>query len=372
MTYEQIALALHTLIVLGVPRYRNSIFQIPSQPSSAPKKYRVEFDVLKGICIIAVVIIHIVYFGLLATDSLSNIWVLNYANTISRFTIGGFFFASGFLLTAPSSWDGASIRTFYGKKFLRIALPYAGVTYLVWNFFRLDESYWWLLISGKASVPFYFVPVLFQLYLLFPLLHYIRNKWPRTLLWGSFLLVQISFWTGVLYQYGNVILFGTFIFYFVFGMVRKDLLDVSSTTRRAWLEIVGWYLGIHFGLSLVVVGLVPEEPFATQIYNSQFSYAMALAGLILYWATHYLRFGVWVQRGLVQLGRLSLWIFLLHYPIQEIILDQVYTNNPFWVAVALHFVLTWVIVIPCAYVFQIIYGVFLKQMGTERVTKETK
>lgn len=372
MSYEEIALALHTLIVLAVPRYRKSIFRVPSQAASPAKKYHPEFDILKGGAIIAVVLIHTVYFGLLQSDSLNAIWILNYANTISRFTIGAFFLASGFLLVAPPSWNASSIIGFYSKKFFRIAIPYAGVTYLVWDLFQLEESYWWLVVSGTAAVPLYFVPVLFQLYLLFPVLAYLQNRWPGIVLWGSFVLAQISFWTGLLYQSGGVIVFGTFIFYFVFGMVRRDLLEPSSETRRAWGEIVLWYLCIHAGLSALMVGISPNNPFATHIYNSQFSYAMAMSGLILYWATHLLRFGGLVQTGLIQLGRLSLWIFLLHYPIQQLLFDPVYEQSSLWQGFFMHFGGTWLITIPLAWVFHWGYGYLLRWGGMMRVTNGAK
>ncbi len=362
MSYDQITVALYSLIILVVPKYRQSLFAVGSVGVPQKRIYRPEFDMLKGVAIIAVVVIHSVYFGVGETDSFVAMGILHYFNAIARFAIGAFLLISGFLLAVPVQWNFSSLIHFYGKKILRILIPYGIITYGVWILFGLEISYWWAFLSGSAALPLYFVPLLFQLYMVYPFLIYIGQRHPETVLWGSFICSQIFFWLGGASPYYGIVFFPAYLYYFMFGIVQKSLLYPSRWQRRAWLEMCVLYAVLHFGFTLALGQENVNNDFATHTYNSQFLYSVAVSGLLLYWIPRLTAAFPVIQKNLIGVGKLSLWVFLLHYPIQAVLSEFMYQGQFFWRSVTIHFILTWVLVIPSAYICKVLYNAFIQQI----------
>lgn len=150
-----------------------------------------EFDILKGIAITAVVLIHVTSHGIHAFDRTSYLYFFYLiANRLSQFAVPTFIFASCVLLSYIYRNDFrtitfAKLKTFYTKRFTRIIPPY-----LIWTLIYLIvrniesngsititlENYSNFLLRGDGYYHLYFVVVILQVYIFLPyLIHVISH-----------------------------------------------------------------------------------------------------------------------------------------------------------------------------------------------------
>lgn len=328
--YETIIFIILLCVVLCIPRYRNVLFFVGNRVDGvgvSPSQRNQGIDFLKGSAVLAVILIHVIYFALAQVLTLTDVYIINLLNAMLRFAIGGFLIASGYLLRSPQVWFSRDGLMFYWKKIVRIGIPYGLVTYLLWLIESPESSLGKLLLTGTASVPLYFVPVLFQLYLIYPLLDGLRKKYPYMLLIGSFALSVFSFLTGYLYTAGGMVLCTQFLFFFVYGMTIGDQLSNVSREWRKYLEILFIYVGAHsiVALRYLTLEFNPADPLVTHVYNTQLVYAIVMTQLLVFLGTHY--HSRWFQ-SIRWCGKMSLWIFLLHFPIQNALYSPSYQASP--------------------------------------------
>ncbi len=103
-----------------------------------------------------------------------------------------------------------------------------------------------LLLLGYADYHLYFVPMILQLYLLFPILRFFYQRWPKLTLLGAFLIQIIWFAT---FSYQQKLPFNWYIFaedheqylwstnwiaYFVLGMHLPRILSLLNQKRTLW------------------------------------------------------------------------------------------------------------------------------------------
>lgn len=141
-----------------------------------------ELDALRVLAMIGVILIHVTA-PFITHESGFTLLGMNLAylvNQLTRFSVPLFFLLSGFSLGiggAPKSYGG-----FLKKRCSKILLPYVVwvILYQLWNCSK-DVALWltqiqdlkWFaleLLTGRAAPHLYFVPIIFQCYLLFPLL----------------------------------------------------------------------------------------------------------------------------------------------------------------------------------------------------------
>ncbi len=300
---QQILIGLSLLLVIPplaahfVPaRAKSEVLPSDETPKRIPF-----FDVIRGVAIVAVVLIHITYlFPELSGVSERTLAVMN---NLLRFTIPVFILTSGMLLAPPQStwwWFGEFIR----RRFVAIGIPYI----LVVGIIALEQGYSLTtfvskVVSGTAEVPFYFIIALFQLYLLYPLLYRIA-------------LYRVGVWLTLVFSFVTVTLpfpaylhpfvhFFPLVFFFVWGIYLRAHMLTTSYRPVLW----PWAL-------LCVVYLATTiffEP--ARFYNTQFTYGPAFFVLAywLYTLTAY-RLGR-IYAGIAYLGSISLWIFLTHFAV---------------------------------------------------------
>ena len=199
-----------------------------------------------------------------------------YINQLVRFAVPIFILISGLLLFA-SNTDYKGVRgyfAFLGKRLKRIFIPY-----IIWSFIyiiyslRSDLGSIWFdkgaflldsarkLLYGSAHAHLYFVIIMIQLYLLFPLLSYLMKRWCRLVLALSF-LVTLYYQTGVyLYLMGlvkfpyfllpNYMFFPTWIFYFVFGMYFTTRMEFWKSKLQGKILPVSAVWAASFVLLLI-------------------------------------------------------------------------------------------------------------------------
>jgi surface polysaccharide O-acyltransferase-like enzyme len=263
-------------------------------------KERIDFyDFLKGIAIIAVIIIHAGYFYSASDLDKHNLF-FSLSNALSRFCIPIFFISSGILLRPWREIENKN--KYYQKKFLRIFLPYIILVTLMAIYFKAPTSkYLYLLISGQALVPFYFVIVLLQLYLIYPILNrYRREKY--------FLLVTFLISFSVTLPFDPVVFFGIpvfikFLFFFSYGMYMRDYFLSESRLKKIeltlWLTIVSTYI--------IILLIYPA-----MYFNFRLFFGLAIFNLLYYYRETLGR-RTYLYKTLVNIGTYSLWIFLFHF-----------------------------------------------------------
>ncbi len=300
-------------IVLVVPKLRKVYFSSEAPPTrnrarSLPvgegglnrlKTSRLTFfDFTKGLAITAVVLIHSIYLFKEKFPDFDPFW-LDSINNLSRFAVGFFFISSGALLTSGLT----------KKKILRIFMPYVLACIAIGVFQQKSLD---LIIGGvfrgDLLPPYYFIPVLFQFYLLFPLLTRLRAK--KYFLPVSLTISYICYATPGLTYIAGVHTFGPLLFLFTFGMAYSGKLKSQKPFGNisTWALIIPIYIGLQF--------MLPAH-----YYNSRFFYAPALFVVL-----HYLwyKFRALEKVKVLQtLGKLSLWIYLVHFSIESFFVNLI-------------------------------------------------
>jgi len=104
----------------------------------------------------------------------------NYLTHLADFGVPVFFFVSGFVLSLRY-FNSLDMKGFYRRRLTVIVLPYLAFSalYIIYNFFTVADytagRALWSIVLFDATGIFWFIAVLLQLYLLFPLL----TRWQR-------------------------------------------------------------------------------------------------------------------------------------------------------------------------------------------------
>lgn len=289
------------MLILLVPYFRKIYFCVDCPVNDQKVAGRdLFFDFLKGLAILAVIFIHVAYANNKFTvDGQNNSFVL-VMNNLARFAIPFFFICSGILLSPVNNVK--ELKDFYARKIWRIFLPYL-LCCLAFAFV-LNQTLWqffYNLVAGRADVPYYFIIVLLQLYLLFPLLNIAKvNKY---FLFLSFLLSLFCNIADVRFYYGVPLCF-EFLFFFCYGMICRDRFlnnRVEKTEKYFWIFLVALYF------ILMVFRL-------EHYYNVRLFYGLALFNLLFIYRNYIINNRL-IFKHISKIGQNSLWIYLLHFQI---------------------------------------------------------
>lgn len=279
-----------------------------SETCCSPRVYF--FDFIKGVSIIGVILIHVAYFYYDFDKYETFSFYQNYIIKIFRYSVPFFLISSGFLLDLKN-FSLKEIFKFYYKKFFRLFIPYLIFCILFFIFKNNNFNIIKFIgefFNGNISKPYYFISILFQLYIIYPLILFLFNKFSNLkILIFSFL---ISF-LGPLFLLNGINLFIPYLIYFIFGIYIKK--NIENTNL---LEILKSKNFIIFNTFIVVLYFLlsivgPSEKYS----NFQFAYSMSL----------FLLFFVNKERienkyKLLQIiGKNSFYIFLIHFELMNLI-----------------------------------------------------
>lgn len=295
------------LLIILNPQLRPIFFRpVPSEKPLATDSGRLEFfDHLRGIAIIAVIFIHLPllyerHFGSTQTE------FFDFFNNLVRFAIPFFFIASGVLLK-PIFDETQTFGNYLRRKVLRIVVPYTLCVAAIVAFHRpliLDSFHWYL--SGIAATPYYFVVLIFQFYLIYPLLIRLRKY-----SWFLHLMLLISFVAYVtpwMWKWNEVPLFPRYLFFFAYGVYVRDYIlgrEDFSAEKVRWLAVV---------LIYALLSAFALDRFT----NHRYFYGVALFNLCYIYAEPIAK-SKYLARVLQAFGKRSLWIFLTHFLVCEIL-----------------------------------------------------
>lgn len=328
--------------------------QTAGQP--APKKARIpEIDILRALAILAVIMIHATGFMLtkLSRDSIYYV-PYSFLQYASSFAVPVFIWISGFVtfysyLDKPMT--GRMLGSFYRKRLLTTVIPYILFS-IVYYWFRhpgydnlLSASslrhFGYLLLTGGAYTHLYYMFIILQFYLLFPLLLYAAKKCGKhawiaflagtALQWAYYffnreVVVNLTSIPDVFHKTGSWFL--SYMAYYMLGaflaansrrfiaFMRFETPFRSGAARGLlWLLVFALWIaaGVYYAY-IYYMGNVHKEWAASQtfaivwfVYNLASAFALFRLSV---WA--YRRFGAFWRQAFVLLGQCSFGVYLLH------------------------------------------------------------
>lgn len=236
----------------------------------------IEYDLLRIFAALAVIAIHVT-----ARYDLGSSWLVFLGNQATRNAVPMFIIMSGFVLYFADRQRWLPVQFFLSRRFGRVLNPY-----IFWTVIYVLATAWFYrqswpdtqsfavslakhLMFGTGFFHLYFLIIIFQLYLLYPLLRIWLKRYPGSLLLLSFVLtltgqtlVYLSELKLITLPYLGFLyctLFPLWLFYFVLGMyMAAHTKEMANLVRgREWL------LGI---LALLSLGLLLADSYYTRVY----------------------------------------------------------------------------------------------------------
>ncbi len=198
-----------------------------------------EIDTLRGLSALSVILIHVSGFYV----AFSSIGF--YSNQIVRFAVPIFILLSGFsLYYSDSTRKPDAYASFILKRLQKIFMPYLlwSSVYLLLRILEGGKTHTLkeigtILLHGQASYHLYFIIIIMQLYLIYPLLRKAVQRFGRWTLVISF-LITLYYQTGIYLRavkldilpikrilFENYMVLFTWVFFFVLGMMLAKHFD---------------------------------------------------------------------------------------------------------------------------------------------------
>jgi fucose 4-O-acetylase-like acetyltransferase len=292
---------------------KNPILQTPKERSQA-------IDILRGIAMCGIVLIHVDSYILYYHPDDSITYFSRSIANLSRFSVPAFILSSGIFL----SWKGK--QDFWKARLFQLILPYS-IFCLAGYFTKYPfvQARWIDFVlrffTGSIFEPYYYVPLLLQFYFLFSVFFKENEKWSTsvrfTILFSALLLNLLSthfFPSGELFKKLEPFLFTNFIFFFVLGILSKRILSNPLlflefiTQKKIKISL--------YSLTLIYIIYIIQTSYQSRFgFSNHFIFYPVASFLLL----QYL--GITLEKSkstsvlklvLSHIGKNSLFIFLAH------------------------------------------------------------
>lgn len=297
---------------------------------------RIDFiDFAKGFSILTIVFYH--YLQRSATGIMAN------AIELGGSGVHLFLILSGFGLCLSSG--SFSALAFYKRRFIKVLIPYyIYVTFLfILNQFivffptgdlyaYLGHIFWYKMfdkaILGSFTYPLWFLSVIIQFYLFFPLLFLLKQRLGSRFFVALTTGISVLYWIAVLLlgQEANPVFTHFFLQYlweFCLGMVLADL--YTQKGYRFWQQ----KLPVSAVAAIVGIGLMGVLALkggrAGSLLND-FPAAIGYTALVICFYTICLKIGPFLIRCFKAVGRISYELYLVH-PFVAIVVVKVLYNQ---------------------------------------------
>lgn len=312
-----------------------------------------EIHILRAIGCLFVVAVHVSGSFYYAHGQQYNEWTL-FINQISRFGTPMFALISGFLLFYQTRNRGFNFKKFTTSRFTKIGLPF-----LFWSSFYLLFTYFVLganplasgeklflvdFVFGNTFYHLYFMSIVFQFYLLFPLLQLFKSKWQ----WPVLLVISIfinfyfvkSFNPGQFDGILNSILsqrafLPSWLFYFIFGGFLAYFWEPLNVFAKRYKILLG--LAVLF----ITAAAVWEYKTAGSAPSNRVSNMLNIPVITLFviGIGSHLQKVKWLNSFFIKIGTLSMAIYLVHpfvlYTFVQIAPDYIWKTSLFPVVFAI-------------------------------------
>ncbi|MEC0230193.1 acyltransferase [Paenibacillus alba] len=290
-----------------------------------------EIDNVRALAIIAVLLIHGTSNATLLPLGTASQALFFILNKISLFTVPLFIWISGLVLfyTYFDRWEPGMAIAFWTKRVRKILIPYVGwsLFYYLFNQFmfhgeiHVDPVYFIkLLVSGNASYHLYYMIIIVQFYLLFPLLMTAAKRFPRfrQSLIPLGIILQVSgygfhHWVHPIPEYTS--LFISYLVLFACGAfvgIHYSAAVSWSNRYRSWLWSIALIAGASYASMLLLhqYSLISLEN--TWYELALLLYCLAIPLCVLQWARRLVFMSSSLSRLMSSLGAASFGIYLLH------------------------------------------------------------
>ncbi len=199
-----------------------------------------EIHLLRILACLMVIVIHVTATPVvtLIPNSIPQLFFI-FINRFSKPSVPIFIFISGFLLKTPSP-----STSFYKNKIPKLVVPYIlwatayYVLFVILKIYPLSLNFYLLgLLKGTFVYHLYFMVIILQLYLLFPLIQRAYTKWGILPVFLLSLALQTA--SGLTAFPMQDRLFPTYIGYFVLGMVLRENKHTFSLYKGSTLILTG-------------------------------------------------------------------------------------------------------------------------------------
>lgn len=291
-----------------------------------------ELDFVRAIAIIAVVLIHATSEATILPAAGSITQKFFYSiNTLGAFAVPVFIILSGIVLFYKyyDSWRFRDSITFYKKRIMSVLYPYLVFSVFYYLYYQIKytdgvtfdiRAFAGLLPYGDAFYHLYYMSIIFQFYLLFPIIISLTKRFR----WFESSLVLI----GVLIQ-------GGFYVYFTWFNNISNRATMSVTYFALFLA--GAVIGIHYhkiskwiernSLWLIPLGILTGalyvgmfwsvKYYGASIQNTWFmlvynAYALLMAIALIGAGKFVLKLSPKLSKPVLRLGKASFGVYLLH------------------------------------------------------------
>ena len=310
----------------------------------------IEIDALKAAAVTAVIIIHSISAAIAPfLTKWPQIGLLLGTDQIMRFSVPFFITVSGYLLAGKYQHTKIEFVPFLKKRALQLLPMYflwSGIIYLYLNYFTGEPGNQYNLLQitflGRADYHLYFVPVLFYLYLTFPILIYLNRK-SKTAVLITALTLQLAailfanlvnnhffqppFLWGDQQQYVFPL---SWIFYFVLGIYLQG---INGTNLQKIVRAISVISIVPAAIYLFVDSLTIYKETQSYISATTFTrlsiliFASLTAIIFLSWQQTVLRIPKLAVRLLSSIGKRSYNIYLFHTLVIRILYQLVKPEN---------------------------------------------
>lgn len=313
------------------------------------KKWIPEIQIMRGIFIICVVLIHILYIPISRLNSSTMTYGIYYTfNRFIQFAVPGFILIASILITYNLQQEKMNVLKFYKRKINAVLMPYLfwSITYILCRYFVgaieykqlisiSDWAFW--IIFGKGYSHLYFMSVIIQVYLLAPLLigiiKTIKKNFLITFIIGIGIQI-IFYWINKFFIY-KVFPYPATLFYWYFIIIWLGLW--IGYNYNQWCQIIDKYFKLIIMIFLTsmifYIKLCFDIEWGKPINN--FTYQMVWYVYVFFASAIILRIsraiilkGSSIKLLLNKIGKYSFSIYFIHPFIVTVIKDIVRTNNP--------------------------------------------
>ncbi|MFC7686750.1 acyltransferase [Ureibacillus sp. GCM10028918] len=295
-----------------------------------------EIGIVRGIAIIGVLFVHSTSFITVELPPESRSYVFyNFLNTFFKYGTPTFIFLSSFVLFynyANREITKKMLLNFYKKRFLYVVVPYLifsvfyfALTVHLYYDYSLTEAltiFTQKVLTGKAYTHLYFVFISIQLYLIFPLVLYMVQKY-KWISKYSLLIGLVIQWTFVLLNHyffhitfkGSISL--SYMSYYFLGIYLGVYFEQFRTflrTNKRYILSVLWLISGFFyvyAMYLTRKGLASYDSMVYELLWNAFTYFAA----IFYFGfafTIYEKLNGGLKKALLYLGDISFGVYLIH------------------------------------------------------------
>lgn len=337
-----------------------------SNNTSITKNKLIEIDFMRAICCILVIIIHVTaaFWYTFKTSTIPYKVVIN-LNSLSKFAVPSFVFISGFVLYYVYQNKKIETLIFYKKRLSKVFVPYFiwSVLYITVNYLAFErpidiKSLIYYFSLGKANYHLYYMCLILQFYLLFPLLikafQAFENHLVSTIL---FFVLNFSFIRYVKLPFSDRI-FIYYIMFFILGFYLADLKNKDFKIKKiVTLLVTGIYLIVTSYYVLETYKVMVKVPLLSKVlYKHSWWYFSLVSIIFLYVLANYfsLNLRAIADHRLIQsISKHSFTIYLSHPMFMKVLHSLSVYKNLHTSAPTLLFLFEFFIIFLCSWIFSI-------------------